>query len=128
MIIAGRGDFEIYADAAWPENEWQIETQDGNPLNLTGLTLRLTVRSYDDDPNGAVLTVVSGPTSGNRIQLVDTINGVFRIWVDEATINAFPRSSATTNEATDFRWQLQYTTGGNDFRLGFGYLRVWGLI
>ena len=128
MIIAGRGDFEIYADAAWPENLWQIETQNGEPLDLTGLTLTLTIRSYDDDPNGAVLTVVSGPTSGNRIQIVDSVNGTFRIWVNEATIIAFPRSSATTNEATDFRWQLQYTTGGNDFRLAFGYLRVWGLI
>lgn len=111
-------DFECYADADFPDNDFQLTDADGLPVSGVGFTPIWTVRSFDD---AAGLPLIS-----QAVTWVNQSAGQFRIVVAGSAFAALPRTSTATNEPTVFRHQLQDTAG--DDRMFFGNLFVYGVI
>jgi hypothetical protein len=86
------------------------ETDVGPAIDITGWTWEMQIRKKVDDP--AILTL----TDGAGITIVDATNGIIEIDVS---------SSATDSlEAGTYKYDLEYTTGGETVRLLEGDVEI----
>lgn len=89
MMTPARLDLRVWRNSPFPAEEFQI-IEDGEPMDLTDLSLLFQVRQYDGAPGEPLIECASNEATGDRLQVLDAVNGLFRLHISQPTHEAIP--------------------------------------
>lgn len=94
-----------------------VITQDGSPVDITGGTVRMTVKWAPTDADVSAIFALSSSTSG--ITLTDPTNGVFTVNIPASATSTVPY------RLTKLVYDIQLTTSGSEvFTILRGFFTV----
>lgn len=136
MITPARYDLTIQRHAPWaPETPFWLtdDATDAPPFDLTGATIEIEARLYDDAEGDALITAsTAGVSPASRVEITDGPGCAFRPVIALDDVEALPAGRLDRGDLTTtlrLRWDCRVTlASGAEFYIWHGVLTVDGTV
>lgn len=131
MFNPAQLDLTVWRNAPFPDgadDQWRV-SENGAPMNLTGLSILMQVRQYQGAAGDPYVDLTVG-SSGDHIEIVDAEGGVFVLHISQETLEAMPVPLLSpSNKTVAFSWDLKIGPAGEEAVYAFGsFILVTGVV